>query len=537
MATLVSPGVSVTITNESFYIPVTAPTVPLFFIATQADKLQPDGVSPAAGTQEYGIVRTVTSLGTSTELFGVPAFKIASGDESLPIAQQRQLHGDARNEYGLFALNQFLGAGNRAYTVRADVDLTDAPTTVYTDQTPNFTGVGDGDILDLETVPATGVSVNQSTAEAEIWTITATNATTFSVSGSVSGSQAPATVNVNYNNGIISFKIPTPTTAYIAGDVFTVQITAAAGPGPLGSSDSARRANIVAAIAAQINSNTEVRSEIYEYNIILAPGYHEVVDELQALSVAISEEAFVIGDTQFTDTPAQAATWGGTNAFRPATNTAYYYPHGIASNLDGANVFIASSGIALRTIATSDNASEIWFAPAGANRGNVTGVDDIGYITGTLGTPTTFKPVKLNPGQRDALYEKSINPIAFFPGRGILVFGQKTSTTTASALDRINVSRLMMYIKRGLRKGAFPYIFEPNDSITRGNLKSMVDGFLGDIMIKRGLYDFATLCNEVNNTPTRIDRNELWCDAALKPVKTAEFVYIPVRVVSTGANI
>ena len=290
-------------------------------------------------------------------------------------------------------------------------------------------------------------------------------------------------------------------------------------------------------MAAVINSNQDVRSEIYEYNLILAPGYHEVVDEMQALSVAISEEAFVIGDTQFTDTPAEAATWASSIAFRRTTNTAYYYPHGYASNLDGANIFCASSGIALRTIAYSDNVSELWFAPAGARRGVVTGVDNVGYVTGTLGSATTFVPVSLNPGQRDALYEKAINPIAFFPNRGLLIFGQKTSTGTASALDRINVSRLMMYIKRGLRKGAFPYIFEPNDTITRGNLKSMVDGFLGDIMIKRGLYDFATLCNEVNNTPTRIDRNEMWCDVATKPVKTAEFIYIPVRVVATGADI
>lgn len=537
MPSLVSPGVSVTITNESFYIPVTAPTVPLFFIATEENKLQPDGVSPAAGTQEYGIVRTVTSLGQSMELYGVPAFKVVAGDEILPIAQQRQLHGDSRNEYGLFALNQFLGVGNRAYVVRADVDLADTPITVYTPQAPAFTGTGDGIIMNLETIPAAGISVNQSTAEAEIWTITATTATTFSVSGSVSGAQATATVGVNYNNGIISFNIPTPTVAYIAGDTFTVQITSALGSGPLGANDAARRANIVAALAAVINSNTDVRSEIYEYNLILAPGYHELVDEMQALSVAIAEEAFVIGDTPFNVDPAAAATWGATIDMRHSTNSAYYYPHGLASNLDGADVFVASSGIALRTIAYSDNISEIWFAPAGATRGVVTGVSDIGYVTGTLGTATTFKSAKLNPGQRDALYEKSINPIAFFPGRGILVFGQKTSTVTASALDRINVSRLMMYIKRGLRKGAFPYIFEPNDPITRGNFKSMVDGFLGDIMIKRGLYDFATLCNEVNNTPTRIDRNEMWLDGAVKPVKAAEFIYAPIRVVSTGANI
>jgi phage tail sheath protein FI len=209
---------------------------------------------------------------------------------------------------------------------------------------------------------------------------------------------------------------------------------------------------------------------------------------------------------------------------RHSTNSAYYYPHGLASNLDGADVFVASSGIALRTIGYSDNISEIWFAPAGATRGVVTGVSDIGYVTGTLGTATTFRSAKLNPGQRDALYEKSINPIAFFPGRGILVWGQKTSAPAASALDRINVVRLVMFLRRALRKGAFPFVFEPNDQITRDNLKAAADGILADIMAKRGLYDFATYCDENNNTPDRIDRNEMYLDVAIKPVKAAEFI-------------
>ena len=95
---------------------------------------------------------------------------------------------------------------------------------------------------------------------------------------------------------------------------------------------------------------------------------------------------------------------------------------------------------------------------------------------------------------------------------------------------------LLMYIKRSLRKGSFPFLFEPNDQITRDNLKAAVDGFLGDILIKRGLYDFVTLCDASNNTPDRIDNNQLWCDVALKPVKAAEFIYIPVRVLSTGAK-
>ncbi|KKM15639.1 hypothetical protein LCGC14_1694020, partial [marine sediment metagenome] len=114
---LVSPGVQVTVTDESFFVPAAAPTVPLIFVATGAEKTQSDGVTPAAGTFESDVIRTVTSLTQSVELYGEPSFL----EDSNGVA----LHGDARNEYGLFALNQFLGIGNRAFVVRADVNLDD----------------------------------------------------------------------------------------------------------------------------------------------------------------------------------------------------------------------------------------------------------------------------------------------------------------------------------------------------------------------------------------------------------------------------
>ena len=114
---LISPGVQVTVTDESFFVPAVAPTVPLLFVATQAEKTQQNGTTPAAGTFESGVVRTVTSLNQSVELYGEPSFL----EDSAGVA----LHGDARNEYGLFALNQYLGIGNRAFVVRADVNLDD----------------------------------------------------------------------------------------------------------------------------------------------------------------------------------------------------------------------------------------------------------------------------------------------------------------------------------------------------------------------------------------------------------------------------
>jgi phage tail sheath protein FI len=95
--------------------------------------------------------------------------------------------------------------------------------------------------------------------------------------------------------------------------------------------------------------------------------------------------------------------------------------------------------------------------------------------------------------------------------------------------------RLIMYIRRGLRKGALPFVFEPNDQITRDNLKAMADGYLNDILAKRGLTDYATVCDDSNNTPDRIDRNEMYLDVALQPTRAAEFIYIPIRVTRTDA--
>lgn len=612
MATLVSPGVSVTVIDESFYIPAAAPTVPLFFVATESNKLQPNGLTVAAGSTETSVVRTVTSIGQSVQLYGIPKFrKDSSGN---------QFHGDARNEYGLFALNQFLGLGNRAYVVRANVDLTDAPVTYMTmgnsivdmssiatsrtvlqtlqgvdvssstlqpetitvvlNTSSSFTVSGSkSGIIGQGTVGSTFHSIvctflipmgdglqvagdwytfniveRQSSfmgagngtmtqmaigqyAVDETWTMTFTSPTSFVVTGSVSGPTSAGVVGAHYDNQFISFIVNAGTTAFAIGDEFTVDITTVNLGAPLGATDAAKRVAISTALIAEINSNTEVRSEIYEYNLIVAPGYPEAVNALVALSQSINDEAFVIGDVPVSKTPDTAATWALTAERTTSQNVAYYYPWGLASNLDGNNVVVAPSGIALRTYAYSDNQSYVWFAPAGIRRGSVTGVGQVGYVSGTFGTATTFVESNLNQGQRDNLYEyfKNINPIVYFPGRGMIIWGQKTSYGAASALDRVNVMRLLMYIKRQLRKSAFPFVFEPNDQVTRDNLKAAADGFLNDIMAKRGLYDFVTLCDSSNNTPDRIDRNEMYLDVALKPMKAAEFIYIPIRVLSTGA--
>jgi phage tail sheath protein FI len=140
----------------------------------------------------------------------------------------------------------------------------------------------------------------------------------------------------------------------------------------------------------------------------------------------------------------------------------------------------------------------------------------------------------MSTGFRDTLYETKINPITFLSGSGITVYGQKTRSATTSAFDRINVSRLVAYIRARVDQLARPYIFEPNDKITRDQLKQSVEQLLNDLTAKRALYDFLVVCDTSNNTPVRIDRNELYLDIAIEPVKAVEFIYIPLRIKNTG---
>jgi phage tail sheath protein FI len=204
--------------------------------------------------------------------------------------------------------------------------------------------------------------------------------------------------------------------------------------------------------------------------------------------------------------------------------------------LDGNTVFVAPSGTALQTYAYSDNVSQVWYPPAGPRRGIVTGLINVGYVTGTLGTATTFVQAALNQGQRDILYQynTNINPIPFLPGYGILIFGQKTSAPLASALDRVNVMRLLIKMKRDIRIASFAYLFELNNRITQDSIAQMITNYLNEIMAGNGLYDFAVVCDSSNNTPAVVDANELYVNIAVQPEKAVEFIYIPIQVVATG---
>lgn len=302
---------------------------------------------------------------------------------------------------------------------------------------------------------------------------------------------------------------------------------------------------IVRAIQSIINTNQDIRAEDVFFNLIAAPGYVEAIDEMLVLNEDRKQTGFVVGDTPFT------LSASGTSLQNWATNTnlAYgngadglvsaskyfsaWYPSGLASNVDGTDVVVPPSHMALRTIAYNDQVAYPWFAPAGLQRGIVNNAAAVGYVN----AEGQFTPVRLNEGQRDILYINGINPIRVMPQGGIVIYGQKTRQPYASATDRINVVRLENYLRYQLDLLAQPFLFQPNDALTRKSVKDAFDRFLSELITLRALYDFLVVCDLSNNTPARIDRNELWVDVAIQPVKAVEFIYIPIRIKNTGASL
>ncbi len=305
----------------------------------------------------------------------------------------------------------------------------------------------------------------------------------------------------------------------------------------------AQRKVVIQALQALVNSNEDIRdTEVRAFNLMACPGYPELIGEMVSLNYDRGLTAFVVGDTPARLTP-DATTindWGNNVALALQDDDTglvsfdeylgVFYPWGFTSDNAGRDVAVPPSHMICRMIALSDQVSYPWFAPAGTRRGGITNATAVGYVS----DEGEFISVALNEGQRDTLYNVKVNPITFFTGAGLVNFGQKTRARNASALDRINVARLVIYLRSQLNKLAKPYIFEPNDKITRDEIKQQVESLLLELVGQRALYDFLVVCDESNNTPNRIDRNELYVDIAIEPVKAVEFIYIPVRLKNTG---
>jgi hypothetical protein len=304
-----------------------------------------------------------------------------------------------------------------------------------------------------------------------------------------------------------------------------------------------QRQIIVESLRAAIDNNAAIREEQNYYNLIAVPGYPELAVNMKELNNEINNVAFNIVDTPLRLKPTDVIKWAtnndglglGTGDGNLASGDSYsgtFYPSCETFDLSGNTVVTYPSHMMVRTIIRSDEVAYPWLAPAGTRRGIIDNAFQLGYLNGITGV---FEPLSVGQALRDVLYPNHINPITFIPGVGIVNFGNLTLQLTPTALDRINVARLVAFIRARLVVIGKQYLFEPNDQITRTEIGNSITSLLLDIVAKRGIYDYLVVCDNTNNTPTTIDQNQLWVDIAIEPVKAVEFIYIPLRIENTGA--
>jgi len=305
----------------------------------------------------------------------------------------------------------------------------------------------------------------------------------------------------------------------------------------------AQRKVIVEQLKSEVDTNQAIREDQRGFNVIAVPGYPELISNMLSLNTDRNNTAFVVGDTplrlegtstsiqNYANNTAGALDNGEDGLVSSSDYLGVFYPSGLTTDNTGKSIVVPPSHMMLRTLANNDNIAFPWFAPSGTRRGVVDNATSVGYIDASTGE---FETISVTESVRDSMHEVKINPITFFSGAGIVNFGNLTRTTASSALDRINVSRLAVYLRSQLDAIAKPFIFEPNDELTRNEIKQAVESFLLELVGQRALFDFLVVCDDTNNTPTRIDRNELYVDIAIEPIKSVEFIYIPLRIKNTG---
>ena len=263
----------------------------------------------------------------------------------------------------------------------------------------------------------------------------------------------------------------------------------------------------------------------YQFNVISAPGLNGVdhgtqVNSLVALAQSRTDCIAVIDLMGYNSSVNQVTTQA---AAYDTSYAATYWPWlQTIDAVTGQTVWAPASTYIPAVYAFTDASADPWFAPAG-------------LVRGALGSVVRAER-KLTSGNRDTLYEANVNPIATFPGSGVVVFGQKTLQKRASALDRVNVRRLLIALKSYIVQVSDALVFEQNTNSTRNNFLAQVNPYLESVQQRQGLYAFKVVMDASNNTPDVIDRNELVGQIYLQPTKTAEFVILDFNVLPTGAT-
>ena len=260
----------------------------------------------------------------------------------------------------------------------------------------------------------------------------------------------------------------------------------------------------------------------YQFNVLLAPG---VTLGNSAASTMISTcegrgDAIAIVDTKTYGSTVSSATQAASG--QSSNYAATYWPWiQLQSSTLGKAVWAPASTIMGGVLAFNDQVGAEWFAPAGLNRGGVNALK---------------AERKLSQSDRDKLYEGNVNPLATFPGEGVVVFGQKTLQRKATALDRVNVRRLLIALKDFIGQVGKNLVFEQNTNITRNLFLSQVNPYLDNVVQRQGLYAYRVVMDETNNTADVIDRNQLVGQIYIQPTKTAEFIILNFNVLPTGAT-
>jgi len=265
----------------------------------------------------------------------------------------------------------------------------------------------------------------------------------------------------------------------------------------------------------------------YRYNIISAPGLlYTNSDHATPLNTLISNtqergDAIAIMDLENYGSTITAAV--GTAAAVDNSYVASYWPWVQVTDPDTRQlVWVCPSSMIPGVYAFNDKSAEAWFAPAGINRGGLSTV--------------VQAERKLTQTNRDDLYTGKVNPIATFPGRGVVVFGQKTLQASASALDRVNVRRLLIELKSFISQIADNLVFEQNTAATRNNFLGQVNPYLESVQQRQGLFAFKVQMDAANNGPDVVDRNQMVGAIFLQPTRTAEFIYLDFNILPTGAT-
>lgn len=265
----------------------------------------------------------------------------------------------------------------------------------------------------------------------------------------------------------------------------------------------------------------------YKYNIMLTPGlcnnltnHPSVINDIISTMQNRGDAIYVTDMVEYG--VGSVTTVTGQAAQKNTSYAATYWPWVQIQDTDsGANVWVPASTVIGGVYAYNDSVSEPWFAPAGINRGGLTVI---------------MAERRLPQGDRDTLYNGKVNPIASFPGQGVVVYGQKTLQTRASALDRVNVRRLLIALKNYISQVANNLVFEQNTAATRNNFLAQVNPYLESVQQRQGLYAFQVIMDDTNNTPTVIDQNQMVGQIYLQPTKTAEFIYLDFNITPTGAT-